>query len=257
MSNVVPFSNENKILTVRGQRVMLDKDVAGALEIDTKRLNENASRSSKWKYLRDSCVEEAYRFRLTHDDIATLRSQYATFNEFNHLPWVYTQVGCAYFGTSLDSTKACKLAVELSTAFVAIQNAQSSVESTGNVALDRLKVMVAALEENEKERQKLARMATETSKKLVETASRVDRLESSFDDISHKVKNREDEHFAVAGYASLKGISPYPNPRAQADGLLATKLSNARGVGYYKVKDPRFGRVNVYHESILKEVFGE
>jgi hypothetical protein len=105
--------NNESILTIRGHRVMLDKDVAAALGDEAKVINQNASRSPKWEYLRSSGLEAQYRFQLTQEECEILRSQFVTMSEIKYLPWVYTQKGCAFFGTSMNSPAACAQAVQL------------------------------------------------------------------------------------------------------------------------------------------------
>jgi hypothetical protein len=257
MSNITPFSNENKILTIRGLRVMTDKDVAEALGTDVKHLNENAGRSPKWEYLREQDVENEYRFQLTKEEAVSMWSQFATTVYSNTYPYVYTQKGCAYFGTSMNNPKACQLAVELSTAFVAVQAIKDVMNDPNASALDKLELVVKALREKERQQAELQVFAQKTANELAKTNGRVDTLETNFDDIKNKVKNRTDDYFTVAGYASLIGIPRYDNPRANADGKAAAALSNANKIGYYGVKDPRYGKVNCYHISILRAIFSK
>ena len=67
---------KSKIYTIRGQKVMLDFDLAQMYEVETKRLNE-AVRRNKKRFEGDD-----FMFRLTKDEIAQVgsRSQIATLN---------------------------------------------------------------------------------------------------------------------------------------------------------------------------------
>ncbi len=62
---------ENKILVIRGQQVMLDRDLAELYGVETKRLNEQVRRN------KERFPEEFY-FQLTDDEQNSLRSQIAT-----------------------------------------------------------------------------------------------------------------------------------------------------------------------------------
>ena len=62
---------ENKIHLVRGQKVMLDSDLAELYEVPTKRLNEAVRRNL------DSFPED-FSFLLTDQELAVLRSQFVT-----------------------------------------------------------------------------------------------------------------------------------------------------------------------------------
>lgn len=103
-----------QIHEIRGHRIMLDRDVAAALEVETKHLNENAARSVKWQYLRDNGLEADFRFQLTKEEAdQTGWSQSTTALFSNTYPFAYTRKGCAYFGTSMHSPAACAQAVRL------------------------------------------------------------------------------------------------------------------------------------------------
>jgi hypothetical protein len=107
-----------KIYIIRGAPVMLDRDVAKALGVELRELNENAKRSKKWQRLRDRDIEPLYRIQASASDLNELKSQNAIMNETKYLPWLYTQIGCAHFGTSLTSVAACDLAIRLSARYV-------------------------------------------------------------------------------------------------------------------------------------------
>lgn len=64
---------ETAILLVRGQKVMLDSDLATLYRVPTKRLNEQVSRN-RHRFPRD------FMFRLTPAEAQRLRSQIATSN---------------------------------------------------------------------------------------------------------------------------------------------------------------------------------
>lgn len=56
--------------------------------------------------------------------------------------------------------------------------------------------------------------------------------------------------FTVIGFGVHRGIS-FGLTDAAALGRVAAKLSKEKGIAVDKVKDPRFGSVNSYHESML------
>lgn len=80
MSNeLVPIKNSNieaikdRILEIRGQRVMLDRDLAELYGVETKRLNEAVKRNI-------NRFPEDFMFVLTEEEWLRLRSQIATSN---------------------------------------------------------------------------------------------------------------------------------------------------------------------------------
>ena len=76
MENVTTHTIENKIFTIRGVQVMLDKDLAGLYEVETKRINEQVKRNIER-------FPEEFCFQLTKEEVENLRSQFATLNTEN------------------------------------------------------------------------------------------------------------------------------------------------------------------------------
>lgn len=62
---------ESQILFVRGQRIMLDADLAALYEVETKRLNEQVRRNKER-------FPEDFMFQLTAEEFANLKSQFET-----------------------------------------------------------------------------------------------------------------------------------------------------------------------------------
>ena len=82
---------EPLIKIIRGQQVMLDRDLATLYGVETKRLNEQVKRNIKR-------FPEDFMFQLTKDEC--LRSQIATLNEgrgqhLKYMPYVFTENGVA------------------------------------------------------------------------------------------------------------------------------------------------------------------
>lgn len=85
---------ENKIYIIRGQKVMLDKDLAWLYEVETKRLNEGVKRNIER-------FPEDFMFQLTQEEYENLRSQIATANKkinmVRSLPYAFTEHGVGLF----------------------------------------------------------------------------------------------------------------------------------------------------------------
>ena len=62
---------EARIFMIRGQKVMLDEDLAALYGIETKRLNEQVRRNNER-------FPEDFMFQLTADELAALKSQIVT-----------------------------------------------------------------------------------------------------------------------------------------------------------------------------------
>ena len=93
---------QNKIYEIRGQRVMLDHDLAELYGVETKRLNEAVKRNAK-RFEGDD-----FMFQLTKDEC--LRSQIATSNTkrggTRYLPYAFTELGVAMLSSVLRSETA-------------------------------------------------------------------------------------------------------------------------------------------------------
>ena len=64
----------------------------------------------------------------------------------------------------------------------------------------------------------------------------------------------ENKHFTVAGYANLTGKTVDIKAASRIGRRCAT-LSKEQGLPIGDIKDPRFGYVHTYHESVLQAVF--
>jgi len=106
---------ERRIFVVRGQRVMLDSDLAKLYGVPTKRLNEQVRRN------RDRFPED-FAHQLTPEELADLRSQFATANlgssKSRTAPMVFTEHGVAMLSSVLRSQRAVQVNIAIMRAFV-------------------------------------------------------------------------------------------------------------------------------------------
>ncbi len=106
---------ENKILMIRGQRVMLDVDLALLYGVPTKRLNEQVQRNIK-RFPGD------FMFQLSKEETERLRSQFATTNKrrggSQYLPFAFTEHGVAMLSSVLRSEKAVEMNIFIIRAFI-------------------------------------------------------------------------------------------------------------------------------------------
>ena len=110
---------ERRILLVRGQRVMLDSDLASLYGVSTKRLNEQVRRNLR-RFPAD------FMFQLSPDEAVVLRSQNATLEPGRgryrkYLPYVFTEQGVAMLSSVLKSERAVQVNVEIMRAFVRLR----------------------------------------------------------------------------------------------------------------------------------------
>ena len=113
---------ENRILSLRGHRVMLDADLAELYGVPTKRLNEAVRRNA-------ARFPEDFMFRLTAGEEETLRSQFATSNGRGgrrYIPYVFTELGVAMLSSVLNSERAVQVNIAIMRAFVRLRELAAS-----------------------------------------------------------------------------------------------------------------------------------
>jgi hypothetical protein len=110
-----PQELERRIFVVRGQRVMLDSDLATLYGVPVKRLNEQVQRNRE-RFPGD------FAYQLTAQEFTDLKSQIAT-SSLGHggkrkLPWVFTEHGVAMLSSVLRSPRAVDVNIAIMRAFV-------------------------------------------------------------------------------------------------------------------------------------------
>lgn len=121
---------QNRILLIRGQRVMMDYDLAHLYEVDAKVLNQAVKRNP-------DRFPEDFMFQLTAEESARLRSQTVTLKtgrgqHRKYLPYAFTEQGVSMLSSVLRSKRAVMVNVEIMRAFVRLRQMLAS-----NVALAR------------------------------------------------------------------------------------------------------------------------
>jgi phage regulator Rha-like protein len=122
--SAVPISDEeieHAILLIRGQKVMLDRDLARLYDVETKALNRAVQRN------RDRFPAD-FMFQLNVEDSESLRFQFGTLKRGQHskyLPFVFTQEGVAMLSGVLRSSRAVQVNVAIMCAFVRLRETLS------------------------------------------------------------------------------------------------------------------------------------
>ncbi|KAA6350688.1 hypothetical protein EZS27_001916 [termite gut metagenome] len=133
MSNDL-ISIEQKIYEVRGQRVMLDFDLAELYQVETKVLNQSVKRNIR-RFPSD------FMFQLTKEECS--RSQIVTLNtgrgsNIKYLPYAFTEQGVAMLSSVLHSNIAIKVNISIMRAFVAIKN-HLAINTSSSREIEELK----------------------------------------------------------------------------------------------------------------------
>ena len=103
------------IYTIRDKQVMLDSDLAGLYQVETKNLNKAVKRNI-------DRFPASFCFQLTEEEVENLRFQIGTsslsYGGRRYLPYVFTEQGVAMASAILRSDIAVKVSVEIMEAFV-------------------------------------------------------------------------------------------------------------------------------------------
>ena len=143
-------SVQNRIYLIRGQRVILDKDIAFLYETETKVLNQAVNRNIK-RFPLD------FMFQLTKEEVDLLRIQKNHTNEITpnlrsqivtssleswggnrYLPFAFTEQGVAMLSGIVNSDKAIQMNIAIMRAFVELRRVLL-IKSDFKLQLDQIK----------------------------------------------------------------------------------------------------------------------
>ena len=140
---VQPISVDNiktKIYEFRGQKVMIDRDLADLYHIETKVLNQAVKRNIK-RFPTDAM------FILTKDEFESLRSQFVTSNKrggARYMPYAFTELGIAMLSSVLSSEIAIQANLNIMRAFILMKHAFHSFMEN-SVRFEKIEHQIATL----------------------------------------------------------------------------------------------------------------
>ena len=111
----------SKIFSVRGQKVMIDKDLAELYQVETKYLK----RQVKGNIER---FPEDFMFEMTKEELKNWRSHFVTSNSSDHMglryaPYVFTEQGVAMLSSVLRSPRAIAVNIRIMRMFTKMRQA--------------------------------------------------------------------------------------------------------------------------------------
>ena len=122
MSTIIPETVASRILSLRGQRVMLDADLAELYGVETKVLNQAVKRNAE-RFPMD------FMFQLTaaeKDEVVTNCDHLARLKFSASLPYAFTEHGALMLGNVLKSSRAVEVSLLVVRAFVQIREMLSA-----------------------------------------------------------------------------------------------------------------------------------
>ncbi len=128
------------ILILRGQRVLLDGDLAALYGVTTKRLNQQVRRNL-------ARFPSDFMFQLTAEETEALRLQFATLKtgrgrHRKYLPFAFTEHGAIMAATILNSSRAVEMSIYVVRAFIQLRELLTSNKELAK-KLDELETRIA------------------------------------------------------------------------------------------------------------------
>ena len=134
---------ESLIYEIRGQKVMLDRDLAKLYEVTTGNLNKAVKRNIER-------FPERYMFQLTTDENLKFQNGISSWGGSRSLPYVFTEQGVAMLSSVLHSSTAIQVSISIIDAFVAIRSYIISTSSF-SAELEAIKAKLERLERNDED----------------------------------------------------------------------------------------------------------
>ena len=137
---------ENRIFTIRGQKVMIDRDLAELYEVPTHRLNEAVKRNKKR-------FPDDFMFKLTKDELNELIANCDRFQTLKHSPTTpnaFTEQGVSMLSSVLNSDRAISINIEIIRAFVRLRQYALIQNSTSREIEELRKMLMLHIENTDK-----------------------------------------------------------------------------------------------------------
>lgn len=109
---------ERMIYVIRGQKVMLDSDLAELYEVETKYLNRQLSRNMER-------FPDDFAFQLTEEEFRTVKDLQSKNKEYGGrrtLPYVFTESGVAMLSSVLGSGRAIQVNISIMRTFIKMRS---------------------------------------------------------------------------------------------------------------------------------------
>ena len=133
---------QSKIYEIRGQRVMLDFDLAALYQVTTSALNQAVKRNIER-------FPEEFMFRISEIEWKNMSSQFVTTSRVKRpkasLPYAFTEQGVAMLSAVLRSGMAIQVSISIMKAFVAMRN-YITTATTVTSELAEIRAKLALLE---------------------------------------------------------------------------------------------------------------
>ena len=185
---------QRKIYEIRGQKVILDRDLAALYQVETKALNQAVKRNIER-------FPEDFMFQLTlkewreiaiNEGVIDLKSQIVTSNwgGVRKMPYAFTEHGVVMLASLLRSEIAVKMSVQITRAFVAMRQALVALTATEakvellNEKIERLNLYIEEVMHDQNDVNEMQRAINE------ETAMQLELINQSLAELQSKPEQK-------------------------------------------------------------------
>lgn len=183
---------QRKIYEIRGQKVILDRDLAALYQVETKVLNQAVKRNIE-RFPEDFMFQltlKEWREIAVSEGIIDLKSQIVTSNwgGVRKMPYAFTEHGVVMMASLLRSEIAVKMSVQITRAFVAMRQALVSLTATEakvellNEKIERLNLYIEEVMHDQNDVNEMQRAINE------ETAMQLELINQSLAELQAKPK---------------------------------------------------------------------
>ena len=159
----------NKIHFIRGQKVMIDRDLAELYGVETKVLKQAVKRNME-RFPAD------FMFRMNKDEFKNWRSQIVTSNSdkmgLRHLPFVFTEQGVAMLSSVLKSKQAIAVNIQIIRVFIKMRQLLLANKDI-LLKLEKLESQMQKYDEDSKKHDEQIQLIFQYLKKLFNTNIRL------------------------------------------------------------------------------------
>ena len=152
---------ESLIYEIRGQKVMLDRDLARLYGVSTGNLNKAVKRNIER-------FPERYMFQLTSEENLKFQNGISSWGGSRSLPYAFTEQGVAMLSSVLHSPAAIQVSINIIDAFVAMRNYIMSTK-TISAELEAIKAKLVLLERNDEDNLEAINDLSEDMRREIDT----------------------------------------------------------------------------------------
>ena len=242
---------KRRIFTVRGKQVMLDSDLAELYQIKTKAFNQSVNRNIERFPVR-------FRFRLTKEEYAFLRSQIVTSNGRGgrrYMPFVFTEQGIAMLSAVLKSDVAVQVSINIMDAFVEMRH----FVANNAVLFDKISSVELRQLEYQKQTDKKLDQLFECIGEHTETHQKIffdGQIYDAFSLLIELIQKAEQEIILIDGYVDVSTLNLLAKKQSGVAVTVytftKTKLT-AQDVAAFNAQYPKLEvkHTNIFHDRFL------